>query len=265
MTPLLSLRHVYKAYGDPNDPLHALNDVSFDVQRGEFVCMVGPSGGGKSTLLRLIAGLLHPSAGDILLDGVPLRQPSSRIGIVFQNINLMPWRTVLDNIALPLELSGVGREQRHRVAQELIHLVALDGFAHHYPHQLSGGMQQRAAIARTLAHDPDLLLLDEPFGALDALTRERLNRELLRIHNMRGQTILMITHNIHEAVYLADRVLVLSARPGVLKCDFSIPLPHPSSEDLLTDASYLQWVRRVRGAIDDTAPADLPGPPQDQT
>ncbi len=254
MTPLLSLRHVTKAYGDAEDPLHALDDISFEVQRGEFVCLVGPSGGGKSTLLRLVAGLLHPSGGDILLDGQPLREPSPRIGIVFQNINLMPWRTVLDNVALPLELAGVPRAARLRRAQELIRLVALDGFAHHYPHQLSGGMAQRAAIARTLAHDPDLLLLDEPFGALDALTRERLNRELLRIYELRGQTILMVTHNISEAVFLADRILVLSARPGHILHDMAIPLPHPRSDDLLTDAAYLQWVRRVRQAITDETP-----------
>ncbi|NOZ50732.1 MAG: ABC transporter ATP-binding protein [Chloroflexi bacterium] len=258
MSPLLSLSHVCKAYGDPADPLHALDDITFEVQRGEFVCIVGPSGGGKSTLLRLVAGLLQPSSGHILLDGDVLVEPSPRIGIVFQNINLMPWRTVLANIALPLELSGVGREQRQRVAQELIHLVALDGFAHHYPHQLSGGMQQRAAIARTLAHDPDLLLLDEPFGALDALTRERLNRELLRIHNMRQQTILMVTHNIHEAVYLADRVLVFSSRPGTIQSDIPIPLPHPRCDDLLTDAEYLHWVRRVRAAIDVPPPSPFP-------
>lgn len=256
MTPLLSLHHVNKEYGDPEDPLHALQDISFEVQRGEFVCTVGPSGGGKSTLLRLIAGLLHPTAGQILLDGQPLTKPSPRIGIVFQNINLMPWRTVLDNIALPLELAGMGREQRYRLAHELIDLVALRGFARHYPHQLSGGMQQRAAIARTLAHDPDLLLLDEPFGALDALTRERLNRELLRIHNIRQQTILMVTHNIHEAVYLADRVLVISQRPGQLKRDIPIPLPHPRREELFTEPDYLHLVRHVRAAIDDSDAKD---------
>lgn len=252
MTPLLELRHVSKAYGDPADPLHALDDISFRVERGEFVCMVGPSGGGKSTLLRLIAGLLRPTAGEILLDGRPVREPSARVGIVFQNVNLMPWRTVLDNVALPLELAGVPRPRRHKVALELLDLMGLAGFAGRYPRQLSGGMQQRAAIARTLAQDPDLLLLDEPFGALDAITREYLNRELLRIQRLRGQTIFMVTHAIGEAVFLADRVLVLSPRPGTIRCEIPIPLPHPRGEETLTDPAYLALTRQVRAAIGDS-------------
>lgn len=252
MTPLLELRHVSKAYGDPADPLHALDDISFRVERGEFVCMVGPSGGGKSTLLRLIAGLLRPTAGEILLDGQPVREPSPRVGIVFQNVNLMPWRTVLDNVALPLELAGVPRPQRHKVALELLDLMGLAGFARRYPRQLSGGMQQRAAIARTLAQDPDLLLLDEPFGALDAITREYLNRELLRIHHLRKQTIFMVTHAIGEAVFLADRVLVLSARPGTIRREIPIPLPYPRGEETLSDPTYLALTREVRAAIGDS-------------
>lgn len=245
MSPLLELRHVSKAYGDPADPLHALHDISFQVERGEFVCMVGPSGGGKSTLLRLIAGLLRPTAGVILLDGQPVREPSPRVGIVFQNVNLMPWRTVVDNVALPLELTGVPRQQRYKVALELLDLMGLAGFARRYPRQLSGGMQQRAAIARTLAQDPDLLLLDEPFGALDAITREYLNRELLRIHHLRKQTIFMVTHAIGEAVFLADRVLVLSARPGTIRCEIPIPLPHPRGEETLGDPRYVALTQQV--------------------
>jgi ABC-type nitrate/sulfonate/bicarbonate transport system ATPase subunit len=252
MSPLLELRHVSKAYGDPADPLHALHDISFQVERGEFVCMVGPSGGGKSTLLRLIAGLLRPTAGVILLDGQPVREPSPRVGIVFQNVNLMPWRTVVDNVALPLELAGVPRPQRYKVALELLDLMGLAGFARRYPRQLSGGMQQRAAIARTLAQDPDLLLLDEPFGALDAITREYLNRELLRIHHLRKQTIFMVTHAIGEAVFLADRVLVLSARPGTLRCEIPIPLPHPRGEETLGDPTYVALTQQVRAAIGDS-------------
>jgi len=250
MTPLLELRHVTKTYGDPDDPLHALSDISFQINRGEFVCMVGPSGGGKSTLLRLIAGLLQPSSGEIRLDDKPITGPSSRVGIVFQNINLMPWRTVLDNVALPLELAGETKPDRYPIAHEFIDLVGLKGFADHYPHQLSGGMQQRAAIARTLAHDPEILLLDEPFGALDALTREHLNRELLRIQQLKQQTIFMVTHDINEAVFLSNRVLVLSQRPGVIKCDTPVPLSYPRSEDLLTNSAFLELVRQVRAAID---------------
>ncbi len=247
---LLTLDRVSKAFGDPADPLHALQDISFQMRRGEFVCLVGPSGSGKSTLLRLIAGLLRPTAGEIRLDEQPIRGPSPRVGIVFQASNLMPWRTVLDNVALPLELRGVPKARRYEAARQHIALVALDGFEHHYPHQLSGGMQQRAAIARALVQNPELMLLDEPFGALDALTREYLNQELLRIHRMEAMTILMVTHAISEAVWLADRVLVLSQRPGVLKADIPIPLPRPRTEAMLTDPAYLTLVKQVRGFID---------------
>ncbi len=247
---LLSLDHVSKTFGAPSEPLHALQDISFQVRRGEFVCVVGPSGSGKSTLLRLIAGLLRPSNGVITLDDEPITRPNPRIGIVFQSSNLMPWRTVLDNIALPLELRGESRAQRHAVAREYIALVALDGFEKHYPHQLSGGMRQRAAIARTLVQNPELLLLDEPFGALDALTREYLNQELLRIYQTKKMTVVMVTHAINEAVWLADRVLVLSQRPGVLKADIPISLPRPRTEALLTDPDYLALVQRVRSFID---------------
>ncbi len=249
MIPLLELRRVNKAYGDPADPFHAVDSISFRIERGEFVCMVGPSGGGKSTLLRIIAGLLHPTSGEILLDGEPVREPSPRVGIVFQNVNLMPWRTVIDNVALPLELQGVPLAERHRAARDLLDLVALRSFEDRYPAQLSGGMQQRAAIARTLAQDPELLLLDEPFGALDAITREHLNRELLRIQKLRQQTIFMVTHAISEAVFLADRVLVLTARPGAIKSEIAIPLAHPRTEDTLTQPNYLDLVRKVRAAI----------------
>jgi NitT/TauT family transport system ATP-binding protein len=247
---LLTLDRVSKAFGDPADPLHALKSISFQVRRGEFVCLVGPSGSGKSTLLRLIAGLLQPTSGIIALDGEPIAGPDPRVGIVFQSSNLMPWRTVLDNVALPLELRGVPRSQRYAAARAFIALVALDDFERHYPHQLSGGMQQRAAIARTLVQRPELMLLDEPFGALDALTREYLNQELLRIHQAEHVTVLMVTHAIHEAVWLADRVLVLSQRPGVLKADLPVPLPRPRTEAMLTDPEYLTLVKKVRSYID---------------
>lgn len=247
---LLTLDHVSKAFGDPADPLHALLDISFQEQRGAFMCLVGPSGSGKSTLLRLIAGLLRPTAGVITLDDDPIIRPNPRVGIVFQNSNLMPWRTVLDNVALPLELRGESRVRRDEIARNYIALVALDGFEQHYPHQLSGGMRQRAAIARTLVQNPEILLLDEPFGALDALTREYLNEELLRIHRLKNVTVLMVTHAISEAVWLADRVLVLSQRPGILKADIPISLPRPRTEEMLTEPAYLALVRKVRSYIE---------------
>ncbi len=247
---LLSLEHLSKTFGEPAAPLHALQDISFQVQRGEFVCLVGPSGSGKTTLLHIIAGLLPPTEGRVLLDGEPIREPNPRVGIVFQSSNLMPWRTVLDNAALPLELRGVPRGQRYEIARHSIHLVALDGFEHHYPHQLSGGMQQRAAIARTLVQNPEIMLLDEPFASLDALTREYLDQELMRVHETEGITVLMVTHAIHEAVWLADRVLILSQHPGRLKADIAIPLPRPRTDALLTDPHYLALIQTVRAHID---------------
>jgi len=247
---LLTLDHVSKAFGDPADPLHALQDISFQERRGQFVCLVGPSGSGKSTLLRLIAGLLRPTSGVIALDDAPITRPSPRVGIVFQNSNLMPWRTVRDNVALPLELRGESRARRYEVVQKAIDLVALDGFEQHYPHQLSGGMRQRAAIARTLVQNPEILLLDEPFGALDALTRDYLDAELLRIQRLENVTVLMVTHAISEAVWLADRVLVLSQRPGVLRADIPISLPRPRTEAMFTDPGYLELVKKVRSYIE---------------
>jgi len=247
---LLTLDHVSKAFGDPADPLHALQNISFQERRGQFVCLVGPSGSGKSTLLRLIAGLLRPTSGVIALDDAPITRPSPRVGIVFQNSNLMPWRTVRDNVALPLELRGESRARRYEVVQKAIDLVALDGFEQHYPHQLSGGMRQRAAIARTLVQNPEILLLDEPFGALDALTRDYLDAELLRIQRLENVTVLMVTHAISEAVWLADRVLVLSQRPGVLRADIPISLPRPRTEAMFTDPGYLELVKKVRSYIE---------------
>jgi NitT/TauT family transport system ATP-binding protein len=213
------------------------------------VAVVGPSGSGKSTLLRLLAGLLTPTGGHVLFDGQPLAGPQRRIGIMFQKANLMPWRTVRDNVRLPLELAGAPAAEVDRRADDLIDLVGLGGFAEAYPRRLSGGMEQRVAIARALSHDPDVLLLDEPFGALDALTRERMGAELLRIWEANKTTVVMVTHSIPEALLLADRVLVLSPRPATLRLDLPVPLPRPRRLEMEYEPVFGALARQVRQAI----------------
>ena len=247
--PLLSVDDLAVWFPNGNGGLHALDRISFDVMPKEFVCIVGPSGSGKTTLLRLLAGLLRPTRGEVLLEGQSLRLPRRGTGFVFQQANLMPWRTVAQNIELPLELEGQPPEDTRRRAAELLSLVGLEGFASSYPRDLSGGMAQRVAIARALVHDPDLLLLDEPFGSLDALTRERMAAELLRIWDARHVTVVLVTHSIPEAVLLADRVLVLSSRPGRLVLDLPIGLPRPRTLDLSYTAEFGALARQVRDAI----------------
>jgi NitT/TauT family transport system ATP-binding protein len=231
------------------DGLHALEHVSFQVQRQEFVCLVGPSGCGKTTLLRLLGGLLPPTTGQVLFEGRPLTHPRRRIGVVFQKANLMPWRTVLANVTLPLELQGVGAAEAHRRARDLIELVGLKGFEHALPRGLSGGMEQRVAIARVLIHNPDVLLLDEPFGALDALTREQMGAELLRIWEAHKTTVVMVTHSIPEALLLADRVLVFSPRPGQIRDSLDVPLPRPRRMDMEYGPEFGALAAQVRQAI----------------
>ncbi len=227
--------------------LDALGPLSFTMQAGSFVALLGPSGCGKSTLVRVLAGLHLPTRGRALLDGgVP---DGSRTGILFQDANLMPWRRVRDNMALPLELAGVPRRIRHSKVQELLPALGLEGFALSWPAELSGGMAQRVAIGRVLLQEPDLLLLDEPFGALDAITREQLGFDLLRIHERGGQTVLMVTHDINEALLLADRVLVLGARPGKLVADVDVPLPRPRRLEHSYTREYLTLQRQLREAL----------------
>jgi NitT/TauT family transport system ATP-binding protein len=247
--PLLVVQDVSVTFPNGNGGLQALESVSFSVLREEFICILGPSGSGKSTLLRALAGLLPPSAGTITLNGSLLLSPRRSTGLVFQKANLMPWRTVVENITLPLELSQVQRSQRRTRAEELIDLVGLGGFEDTLPRDLSGGMAQRVAIARALVHDPDILLLDEPFGSLDALTRERMGAELLQIWQARRKTVVMVTHSIPEAIYLADRVVVLSSRPGRLVLNLPVKLPRPRIEEMHYTAEFGDLAREVRGAI----------------
>ena len=248
-TPILLADHLTAVFPNHNGGLKALERVSFEVCPQEFVCVVGPSGCGKSTLLRLLAGLLRPTEGEVIFEGEPLTAPRRRIGFVFQKANLMPWRTVLANVTLPLELQRVEEAEARRRAQDLIELVGLSGFEQNLPRDLSGGMEQRVAIARALVHNPDVLLLDEPFGALDALTRERMGAELLRIWEACKKTVVMVTHSIPEALLLADRVLVLSPRPGQIRLVLDVPLPRPRRMDMEYSAEFGALAAQVRQAI----------------
>ena len=252
--PLLLIDGVSKAFRDADRSLQALQPVSFSLAAGEFVCLLGPSGSGKSTLLRIIGGLAQPDTGRMWFDGQPHHSPRTEIGFVFQKTNLMPWRTVLQNVLLPLEIQqGRITREDEAEAKELLDLMGLAGFESAYPSQLSGGMNQRVVLARTLIHRPRLLLMDEPFGQLDAMTRERLNLELLRLHSLHTQTILMVTHSITEAILLADRVLVLSQRPGRIVGEVAIDLPRPRELALATTPRFGELVRQVRQLVGDAA------------
>jgi len=227
MNHKLEIRNLTKTFNTEEGELKALDNVSIEVKPAEFLCIIGPSGCGKTTLLRMIAGLEHPSSGEIILDGKEVKGPSPDRGMVFQEFSLFPWRTVIKNVTFGLEIQGIGREERYRIAEKYIELVGLKGFENRYPYELSGGMKQRVAIARALATDPAILLMDEPFGSVDAQTRNALQEELLEIWKRTKKTILFVTHSVDEAVYLADRVAVMSARPGsLIKClDIDIPRP----------------------------------------
>lgn len=245
-TPILTIRDLSAVFADNNGGLRALDDISFDVHSREFVCVLGPSGSGKTTLLRILAGLIPPTSGSFMFGQG--EQPS--IGMVFQQANLMPWRTVMENIKLPLEVQNVPQATAEAKAQEMIELVELNGFENSLPRDLSGGMAQRVAIARALIHDPDLLLLDEPFGSLDALTRERMWTELSRIWQMRQKTVIMVTHSINESLFLADRVLVLTQRPGKIKMDMVVDLPRPRQDDIRYTPHFGKLARKLRQAIE---------------
>ena len=233
--------------------LVALAGVDIAIEPGQVVALIGPNGSGKSTLLRVIAGLLPPERGGVVIDGRPVDGPDPRVGLVFQEARLLPWRTTAENVAYPLELAGVSRgERRDRVAQ-LLRVVGLERAAGQIPAELSGGMRQRAALARTLALEPSVLLLDEPFSALDELTRERLNLELLAIAARTGTTMIVVTHAVQEAIFLADRVVVLSARPGRVVADLPITLPRPRSLVDLDVAAVSGTAREIRTNLGEVA------------
>jgi NitT/TauT family transport system ATP-binding protein len=243
---VIAVEKLRKEYRTSRGPVLALEGIDFAVAEGEFVAIVGPSGCGKSTLLKILAGLLPATAGEVRLRSAAVTGPRRDVGFVFQSPVLFPWRTVLDNVLLPADVQRLGRERMQKSALELLTLVGLKGFEQRYPWELSGGMQQRVAITRSLIHNPAMLLMDEPFGALDALTRETMNLELQRIWLERRKTVVFVTHSIPEAVFLADRVLVMTARPGRLLDTVCVGLPRPRPLEAMGSAEFGAVVRRIR-------------------
>jgi NitT/TauT family transport system ATP-binding protein len=247
--PKLAVRGISKEFERRGQTMLALDDVSFEIQPGEFLVVVGPSGCGKTTFLRIVQGLDAPTSGTVLLSGRPLTEPGADRGFVFQHDSLFPWRTVLRNVTFGAELKGTDRKTAERAARDIVALVGLSGFENHYPHELSGGMRQRVNLARALAVDPDILLMDEPFAALDAITRETMQQELIRIVDRTGKTVLFITHQIDEAVLLADRIVVFSARPGRIQRMIDVDLPKPRALTVKRSPRFHQLVDEVWGLI----------------
>jgi NitT/TauT family transport system ATP-binding protein len=250
--PVVSIRGVTKVFNERgNNRVRALDDISLDMYPGEFVSLIGPSGCGKSTLLRLVGDLITPTTGSVQVNGKPAHQArlDRDYGMVFQQATLYEWRTVAKNVQLPLEVMNYPRDQREARAAEMLRLVQLEEFAKHYPWQLSGGMQQRVAIARALAFQPSILLMDEPFGALDEMTRERMQMELLHIWSQTSTTVLFVTHSIPEAVFLSSRVVVMSARPGRLSGVIDVDLPRPRVFETREDVHFFAKIIEVRECL----------------
>lgn len=248
-TPKVELRHVSKTFHGNGQTVKALEDISLQVMPGEFVTIIGPSGSGKSTLFNLIVGLLEPDTGEICLDGEVCRRRAGRVGYMPQRDLLLPWRRVLDNVILPLEIGGVPRAEARAHARELLPLFGLEDFAEAYPNMLSGGMRQRAALLRTMLAERDILLLDEPFGALDALTRRELQDWLLGVWHRFGQTVIFVTHDVEEALYLGDRVIVLSPRPGRVIKILEVALPRPRRRGMIGWPAFGQQETELLAAL----------------
>ena len=244
--PLIGLDRVTKTYQTDEGPVESLKPLSFDIREGEFMAVVGPSGCGKSTLLKMVAGLLPASSGEIVLGGSRVDGPPDNVGIVFQSPVLLAWRSVLDNVMLQIEMRRLDRAAYVVKARALLSMVGLDGFENKYPWQLSGGMQQRASICRALVHDPAVLLMDEPFGALDAMTRERMNLELQRIWAETKKTVLFITHSIPESIFLADRVLIMSERPGSIAAIYDVDIPRPRTLRVMGSREFTTLAQQIR-------------------
>lgn len=243
----IDVKHLHKIYNTRGGgQTHALADINFSVKKGEFISIVGPSGCGKTTLLNILAGLISRSEGSAKVSGREVTKPLPEIGMVFQAPTLLPWRTILENVMIPVEVQKLDKKVYLEKAKELLKLAGLEGFEDKYPSELSGGMQQRAGICRALVHSPSVLLMDEPFGALDAMTREYMNLELLRIWKESNQTIALVTHSISEAVFLSDRVIVMSPRPGRIAEIIDINLPRPRSLEMMASDAAGVYVQKIR-------------------
>ena len=259
---IIEVSHLEKVFVTVrNERIHALNDISLTVADREFVTIVGPSGCGKSTLLKVLGGLLPATRGSVLLAGTRVDRPRRDIGIVFQNPVLLPWRTVLDNVMLPAEVQFLPRAAMLARSRDLLRMVGLEEFEDKYPMELSGGMQQRAAISRALVHDPNILLMDEPFGALDAMTREQMNLDLQRIWLEAGKTVILITHSIPEAVFLGDRVVVMTSRPGRVARLVEVPFPRPRSIDVMGEPEFGRLTSEIRRLLYNRVDSDPHLPP----
>ncbi len=240
------VKNLFKSFEKGNTRRLILKDISFEIQKSQFVSLLGPSGCGKSTLLKIIGGLLQKDQGEVKIDGVNVDSPQRKIGFMFQKSVLLPWRTVLQNLLLPIELAGLPMKEYRERALELLDMVGLKGYQNYYPKELSGGMQQRVSLARVLMNDPDILLLDEPFGALDEFTRENLNFSLMEIVRKTNKTVILVTHNIGEAVLMSDRIMVLGSNPGHLLEDMEINIPHPRTGKVMELPEYTQYIMKIR-------------------
>ncbi|WP_421078303.1 ABC transporter ATP-binding protein [Methanothermococcus sp. Ax23] len=245
---ILEIKNVVKKFITEKKEVLAVDNVNFEVRNNEFLSIVGPSGCGKSTILRMIAGLEKPTSGEILIEGRKIEKPDAERGMVFQQYTLLPWRTVLENVGFGLEIKGVPKAERDEVARKFIKMIGLEGFEDAYPYELSGGMQQRVAIARTLANDPKIVLMDEPFGALDTQTRTILQNELLKIWEKDKKTVVFITHSVEEAVYLSDRVIIMTARPGKVKDIVDISLDRPRKRNTV---EFLEYKKQIVDKLKD--------------
>ena len=245
----IEIKNLSKTYFTKDGEVQALKDISIEVDKGEFVSLVGPSGCGKTTLIKAVAGLLPKTEGTVRVNGMPVSEPLADVGFVFQIPVLFPWRRALDNVMLPVEILNLDSNRFGQKAIDLFRLVGLEGFEQKYPHELSGGMQQRVAICRALVHNPSLLIMDEPFSALDAISREKMNSELLQIWSSEKKTVLFVTHNISEAIFLSDKVYVLSPRPATVVHVVNIDLPRPRRHSMKDSPQYIHYASEIRDKV----------------